>query len=350
MSLIVNGTDGVTFNDGTVQPTAPVERNLLINGDMQISQRATTTTGITTTGYHTVDRWKQVLSGGGTYTQAQTALSSGDAFADGFSQSKKYDCTTLYAGVDSLSVHRQVIEGKNLQHLGWGTSSAKSVTLSFWVKSNLTGTAVAGLYGVNSGKQISGTYTIDVANTWEYKTLTFAGDTGFGHTNSVAEALYVNMVMAAGTNYTSGTTQTSWTTYANVDLAAGQTIDVSASISNDISFTGVQLVAGSVATPFQHLGYGQQLTSCQRYYEEIDKQMYNGTVANTRTYWHTMNWKVEKRAVPTVTLTYSTALSFPASVPSVDSESVHGARAFKTCSVTDNSGYFVYTAVAEAEL
>ena len=103
-------------NASGVAITAQAGRNLIINGNMQIAQRATSVTGITTAGYYTVDRWRQAFSGGGTYTQAQTALTSANApFADGFSQSIKYDCTTAYTGVDSLNLHRQVFEGQNLQ-------------------------------------------------------------------------------------------------------------------------------------------------------------------------------------------------------------------------------------------
>jgi len=266
MSVAINGTNGITYNDGSLQPSAPVGKNLIINGNMQIAQRATSVTGITSGGYYTVDRWQQTLSGGGTYTQAQTALTSSDAaFADGFSQSVKYDCTTAYTSANSFSVHRQIIEGQNLQQLAYGTSSAKSVTLSFWVKSNVTGTAVASLYSADSSRQISQTYTIDATNTWEYKTVTFAGDTASAFDNDNAASLYVNLVMATGTDYTSGTLRSTWTTYANADFAAGQTIDISASTSNDISFTGVQLEANTTATPFENLQYGQQLALCQRY-------------------------------------------------------------------------------------
>ena len=266
MSVAINGTDGITYNDGSLQPSAPVGKNLIINGDMQIAQRATSVTGITTGGYYTVDRWKHQLSGGGTYTQAQTALTSSDApFADGFSQSVKYDCTTAYTSANSFNVHRQIIEGQNLQQLAYGTSSAKSLTLSFWVKSNVTGTAVASLYSVDSNKQISQTYTIDATNTWEYKIVTFAGDTASAFDNDNAASLYVNLVMATGTDYTSGTLPLTWTTYANANFAAGQTIDISASTSNEIAFTGVQLEVGTTATPFENLQYGQQLALCQRY-------------------------------------------------------------------------------------
>lgn len=280
MSVAINGTDGITYNDGSLQPSAPVGKNLIINGDMKIAQRATNVTGITGQGYYTVDRWKQQLSGGGTYTQSQTALTSSDAsFSDGFSQSIKYDCTTAYTGVDSFAVHRQVIEGQNLQRLAYGTSSAKSLTLSFWVKSNVTGTAVASIYSVDSNKYIGQTYTIDTANTWEYKTITFVGDTTSIIDNDANGSFYVNLVMATGTDYTTGTLPSTWTTYANENFAAGQTIDISANTSNDISFTGIQLEANTTATPFEHLQYGQQLALCQRYYYKWNTTSSNNWVA-----------------------------------------------------------------------
>ena len=307
MSVSINGTDGVTYNDGSLQPSAPVGKNLIINGNMQIAQRATSVTGITSAGYYTCDRWRQALSGGGTYTQAQTALTSSNApFADGFSQSVKYDCTTAYTSADSFGAHRQIIEGQNLQQLAYGTSSAKSLTLSFWVKSNVTGTAVASLYSVDSNKQISQTYTIDATNTWEYKTVTFAGDTASTFDNDNNASLYVNLVMAAGTDYTSGTLPLTWTTYANANFAAGQTIDISASTSNEIAFTGVQLEANTTATPFEHLQYQQQLALCQRYYEKIVDSLLQSTLGDTYSTSSSpvptinLSFKQTKRALPTI--------------------------------------------------
>jgi hypothetical protein len=307
MSIAINGTNGITYNDGSLQPSAPVGKNLIINGNMQIAQRATSVTGITTAGYYTVDRWRQAFSGGGTYTQAQTALTSANApFADGFSQSIKYDCTTAYTGVDSLNLHRQVFEGQNLQQLGYGTASAKSTTLSFWVKSNLTGTAIAYLYSVTSSRQIGKTYTIDVANTWEYKTVTFAGDTSSSIPNNANASIYVNFVLAAGTNFNSGTLSSTWSTYANANLAAGQTIDISASTSNEISFTGIQLEANTTTTPFEHLQYGQQLALCQRYFEVVitnDGNGFYGTPGpSSQVGYSNYFYQTTKRAAPTVVL------------------------------------------------
>ena len=299
MSVAINGTDGITFNDGSLQPSA-IGKNLIINGNMQIAQRGTSSTGVTSGGYYTVDRWRHQLSGGGTYTDAQTALTSSDApFVDGFSQSVKYDCTTAYTSANSFNVHRQIIEGQNLQQLAYGTSSAKSLTLSFWVKSNVTGTAVATLYLEDSGKQIGQTYTIDATNTWEYKTVTFVGDTTSAIDNDNNASLYVNFIMATGTDYTSGTLPSTWTTYSNADFAAGQTIDISASTSNEISFTGVQLEANTTATPFENLQYGTQLLLCQRYYEYGTRNFYGSTDSSNNIVTEE-TYKVVKRATPTM--------------------------------------------------
>lgn len=302
-SVAGTNTLNLQASSGTLATTAQASigmKNLIINGDMNIAQRGTSSTGITAGGYYTVDRWRQQISGGGTYTQAQTALTSSDApFADGFSQSVKYDCTTAYTSANSFNVLRQIIEGQNLQQLAYGTSSAKSLTLSFWVKSNVTGTAVASLYSADSNKHIGQTYTIDATNTWEYKTVTFVGDTASTFDNDNNASLYVNLMMATGTDYTSGTLPSTWTTYSNADFAAGQTIDISASTSNEISFTGVQLESGTTATPFEHLQYGQQLALCQRYYEYGTRNFYGstdsaGNIVSEETY------KVVKRATPTM--------------------------------------------------
>jgi hypothetical protein len=292
--------------------TSQAGKNLIINGDMNIAQRGTSSTGITAGGYYTVDRWRQQISGGGTYTQAQTALTSSDApFADGFSQSVKYDCTTAYTSANSFNVLRQIIEGQNLQQLAYGTSSAKSLTLSFWVKSNVTGTAVASLYSADSNKHIGQTYTIDATNTWEYKTVTFVGDTASTFDNDNNASLYVNLMMATGTDYTSGTLPSTWTTYSNADFAAGQTIDISASTSNEISFTGVQLEEGTTATPFEHLQYGQQLARCQRYYTNVtgaSTSIVNCAAWSTSTMFGVYNYPTTMRAVPT--MTYSALADF----------------------------------------
>jgi hypothetical protein len=151
-------------------------RNIIINGDMSIAQRSTSVAGITGQGYNTIDRFETHASSLGTWTQSQsTDVPTGQ----GFATSLKMDCTTADASPsagDFLYV-RQKVEGQNLQYLKKGTANALSTTLSFWVRSNKTGTYIAELYDIDNNRTISNSYTILSADTWEKKTLTYAGDT-----------------------------------------------------------------------------------------------------------------------------------------------------------------------------
>ena len=265
MSLALNGTNGITYNDGSLQPSAPVGKNLIINGNMQIAQRATSVTGISTGGgYRTIDRFFNAINATGTWTESQdTDVPTGQ----GFATSLKMDCTTanasLSAGSYALAV--QYIEGFNCQQLGFGTANAKSITMSFWVKSNKTGTYIFDLINHDASRSISQIYTISVANTWEKKTLTFAGDTAGAINNDNGRGLQCTFWIAAGSDYSSGTLQTSWAASVSANRAVGQ-VNLADSTANYINITGVQLEANTTATPFEHLQYEQQLALCQRYY------------------------------------------------------------------------------------
>ena len=183
-------------------------RNIIINGDMSIAQRSTSETGLTGSGYNTVDRFRTAMSSAGTWTQSQdTTVPS----AQGFAKSLKMDCTTadgsLSAG-DYLIIS-QKIEGQNLQYLKKGTSSAESTTLSFWVRSNKTGTYIAELEDADNSRTISKSYTISSADTWEKKTITYDGDTSGAFSNDNGNSLQLNFWLASGTTYSSGTLHTS---------------------------------------------------------------------------------------------------------------------------------------------
>ena len=303
MSLALNGTDGVTYNDGTLQSSAPVGKNLIINGDMRIAQRATSVAGLTGTAYSTVDRFQTVISSLGTWTESQST----DAPA-GFSSSLKFECTTANAspaaGSSILTNHR--IEGNTLPSLAFGTASAKSVTLSFWVKSNKIGTYAVGFRNIDNGRAIGGNYTIDSADTWEQKAFTFEGDTvsGFNIDNTVAAN--VEWFFGAGTDFTTGTMPTTWATTVTANRAAGQTVNLADSTSNYINITGVQLEVGTTATDFENLQYGQQLALCQRYYqkETTTRPGYTPTTTDTNRHQQ-LWWKVEMRAAPTITATWA---------------------------------------------
>ena len=241
-------------------------RNLIINGDMSIAQRGTSFTGQTSGAYYN-DRFKTGISGLGTWTISQVT----DApTGQGLVKSQKFDCTTADASPSAgdFLTYLQPIEGQNLQMLKKGTSNAESLTLSFWVKSNKTGTYISRLYDVDNQRVISKSYTISSASTWEKKTLTFAGDTSGTLDNDNGFSFAVEWCLGAGTNYTSGTLNTSWNSKTDADQFVGQ-VNLADSTSNEWYITGVQLEVGTSASDFEFLPYDVNLQRCQRYFQKI---------------------------------------------------------------------------------
>ena len=279
-------------------------RNIIINGDMSLAQRATSVTGITGGSYHTVDRFGLNLDLG-TWTQSQsTDVPTGQ----GFAKSLKMDCTTANASPSSgiLAEVRQKIEGQNLQYLKKGTSSAESTTLSFWVKSNKTGTYICELLDNDNSRQISKSYTISSANTWEKKTLTYAGDTSGAFGNDNGASLELHFWLGAGSNYTSGTLSTTWTSITTANRAVGQ-VNLADSTSNEWYVTGIQLEAGTTASEFEFLPVDVNEQRCLRYFyiHEPTDAFYAPYASNDayNVYWN--NFPVPMRATPTVTETSS---------------------------------------------
>ena len=282
-------------------------RNIIINGDMSIAQRGTSETGITSSGYYTCDRWRLGNATSGTWTQSQ---STDVPNAQGFQKSTKLDCTTANAslGTGNILYFQQIFEGQNLQYLKKGTANAESLTVSFWVKSNKTGTYIAELYDNDNSRQISKSYTINSANTWEKKTITYAGDTSGAIDNDNTAGLTLNFWLVAGTNHSSGTLSTTWTsnTNANANRAVGQ-LNLADSTSNEWYITGVQLEAGTTASDFEFLPYDVNLQRCQRYYQIFggtalsfyQEQYISGTVFLTGNARHIVNM----RSAPSVSLT-----------------------------------------------
>jgi hypothetical protein len=167
-------------------------KNIIINGDMSLAQRATSVSSYTSDAYSTVDRFKTRVGSLGTWTISQsTDVPTGQ----GFAKSLKWDCTTADASpaAGDFLILEHKIEGQNLQYLKYGTSSAETVTLSFWVKSNKTGTGQVNLRDYDNDKLLGGTYTINSADTWEKKTITYIGNTSdtLDNDNSVSLALDV---------------------------------------------------------------------------------------------------------------------------------------------------------------
>ena len=276
-------------------------RNIIINGDMSIAQRGTSATGLgnNDSGYHTVDRFKFVENNAPTceFTQTQsTDVPSGQ----GFAKSLKMDCTTAQtslAGDDFIYINTSA-EGQNLQYIKKGTSSAESLTLSFWVKSNKTGTYIFEIIDRDNSRAISKSYTISSASTWEKKTITLDGDTTGTLDNDNARSFEIIFWLLAGANFQSGTLQTSWNTRTTTNDAVGQ-VNLADSTSNEWYITGVQLEAGQVASDFEFLPTDVNLRRCQRYYEVTQNFFGVNSSAGTQC-GGLINWSVKKRANPSV--------------------------------------------------
>jgi len=244
-------------------------RNLIINGAMNVAQRGTSVSGITSNNYNTADRFLNYFSGGG-YDEAVVS----DA-PDGFSKSLKITTSTADATLDAgdrLNI-AQKIEGQNVQHLNFGSSAAKEFTVSFWVKSSVTGVYALEIYQYANGSHFTKNYTISSANTWEYKTITYTANTATAVSDDNTSGIAVWFWLRAGSTFNSGTASNTWNTN-NSQRAIGQTADVGAVLNSTFQITGIQLEVGDTATPFEHRSYGQELALCQRYYQTL-------TVLNT---------------------------------------------------------------------
>ena len=247
---------------GVLQPNF---RNIIINGDMNIAQRATSSSGITSDGYYTVDRFLVENGSFGTWTQTQEA----DApTGQGYYNSLKMDCTTAQGSPSSNSILLvgQSIEGFMLQPIKQGTANAESTTLSFWHKHTKTGTNIVELLDADNSNAVSGSYTQSSSDTWEKATITFPANTSGAYDNDNARSLRIRFIMGAGTDYTSGTLATTWqTSITNANRYAGQ-VNNADSTSNNFIITGVQYEVGTAASDFEFLPVDVNLLRCQRYY------------------------------------------------------------------------------------
>ena len=239
-------------------------RNLIINGAMQVAQRGTSATNTTGGGLKTLDRMRYTRSGFIPYLNHSQSTDAPDGF--GFSYKVEVATADTIGGTSEYSVIDYNIEAKDLQHLDYGSASAKSLTLSFWVKSNVTGTYAVGINQADSSRDISSTYTINTSGTWEYKTVTFAGDASGTINNDSGIGLNIEWPMSTGSDFTGGSNNV-WGT-ASANRWAGHAVSVFETTSNYWQITGVQLEVGDTATPFEHRSFGDELARCQRYYQK----------------------------------------------------------------------------------
>ena len=296
----------------TVQPellaVSPVGANLIINGDMRIAQRGTSFAGYTTanSGAVTLDRFKYYSTGAETVTISQdTDVPSGQ----GFTTSLKVDVTTADATVGAGETVRieTPLEGNNVAHLMFGTANAKQATLSFWVKSPKTGAHYVNFSESSSyARCYPALYTVSVADTWEYKTITLTGDiTGTWGTGS-GVGLTAGFVLMAGSSFL-GTADT-WQA-ASVFAASG-VVNCMDNVANNFFLTGVKLEVGSTATAFVPDDYGTAYRKCARYFwstsgqgtKDNDALVSHCNVFNSSTAYCSVYHPVPMRAMPTLTV------------------------------------------------
>ena len=282
-------------------------RNMIINGAMQVAQRGNQTG--TTEGF-ACDRFNFVDSN----TSGVFDLQQSSTSPDGFSKSTRAVVTTAQSSLSSNSVayFRYKFEGQDLQRLQYGTSSAKKFTISYYIRSSVTGTFTLSLYHNDANRMNIQTFTINSANTWEKKTHTFVGDTVSGFDNDTAVSLSLHWVMASGTDFKSGSiTPNTWNTYASTSFAQGTTGNILSATSNEFLLTGVQMEIGEQATEFEHRSFNEELALCQRYYTKSG--LYENAVGTNpgvitasnvgsihRSFGNVF-WPTEMRAAPTVT-------------------------------------------------
>jgi len=280
-ALTIDSSGNVTASQGFVPSTQLSHRNLIINGAMQVAQRGTSFTGLSNgSSQYTIDRWNWAEAGTMTATVSITQDSNAP---DGFNNSLKLACTTTGSAGYYASV-RYHAEAQDLQSLAFGTSNAKVSTLSFWVKSNKTGTGTVFMSQVDASKTTSKQYTISSADTWEHKTITVPANTSNSIADDTGTGIQFEWGFSVDSSYKGTEPTGTWETYSNGIRHYGNNIDIVSSTSDYVSITGVQLEVGSVATPFEHRSYGEELARCQRYYQEFGRTGYmscrgNGTTA-----------------------------------------------------------------------
>ena len=301
-----DGTGSLTVpaESGTVVTTASPSlgrRNLIINGAMQVAQRGTSFTSLAT-GTYALDRYQFYRSGGGNWNVEQST----DA-PDNFKNSVKITVSTADSSIAAGDYYLfgQKIEGQNMSHLNFGSSAAQTVTLSFQVKSSLTGTFSGVLTNSAENRSYPFTYSISTANTWEAKTVTVAGDTSgtWLDTNNIGMEVWFDM--GSGTTYQGTAGAWAGATY----YAASSSTQLIGTASATFQITGVQLEVGSVATPFEHRSYGEELALCQRYFQRAvdndtgDNLSTGANQAGTTAVRFVWPLSVPLRASPTVSQT-----------------------------------------------
>jgi hypothetical protein len=325
----------MTTSDGVSSSGLYGFKNRIINGAMVIDQRNAGASVTPTDAQYCVDRWRAVASAASKFTVQQSTTAP-----DGFTNSLLLTSSSAYTPSTSEAFGiLQLIEGFNCADLMFGTATAKTITVSFWVRSSLTGTFGGFLTNASFNRAYPFTYTINSANTFEQKTVTIAGDTtGTWATNSSG---CIGVGFSIGAGATLSATAGAWGAGTKLG-ATGQTQLISTSGAT-FYITGVQLEKGSTATSFDYRPYGTEFELCQRYYETGGFDygtLFSGNVTSGNNYFVTAYFKVTKRAASTITTTNLYANNFPSSASSVGgSNPTVSAQLYRTANGTGVGGF-----------
>jgi len=339
---------GAVYDSGALS-----NRNMIINGAMEVAQRGTSSTfGQSDKGYKTVDRHEFFEQGSPTAVFAVTQESTGGPV--GFKYSTKLNCTTQNTSGIPASVHMYMshkIEGNYLARLSWGSSDAKKATLSFYAKSNVSGTYVVAMraYDGSDLDYYAAPYTLDGSGNWQYITCEIPANTITTVTSAgIDYGLALEWVVQSSGEYSGGTPLTTWTENATTNQReAGQTADIGAAVNNYWQITGIQMEVGTEATPFEHRSFGDELQACSRYFQKIESL---GSVASYNSFPYTglsrattigkvsCGWTTPLRSGPTIT--FSAASDFAVVNGTGSAQAVTGTSVIRT---NDNSGIIEFT-------
>ena len=275
-------------------------KNMVINGDMRISQRYGTTSTNTGSGTFVIDRHRHENNNSGSTTAQQVT----DAPV-GFHNSMKITVTGTDTSIVSneFSYVRHIIEGNNINHLNWGTSNAKTVTLSFWVKSSVTGDFGGSLWNDAFNRSFPFNYTINFANSWEHKSITVPGCPDGTWESGIARGINIGFIFLSGSTYTGPPGQ--WNSAG--DIGPTNMVNLLATNGATWYITGIQLEVGKNATDFEHRSYGEELALCQRYYyhhaDASAKPVCNGAAYQSNRAFGVVHLPVTMRTAPSVIAT-----------------------------------------------
>ena len=353
--LAVGGLPDGTVDDGTLASSAVTEakiatdsvtaakipdtveagfksgrKNMIINGAMQVAQRGTSSTSES---YQTVDRFKTYKESCEQLAVTQTQSTESP---NGFSNSFELNVTTAESSIEANDLYNivTVFEGQNMQGTAFGTSDAKAMILSFWVRSSKTGTYAINFYNSDATRNLTNTYTISSANTWEYKTVSILPDTSSGFNNDANRSFDIQWILTAGSDFTSSNSSSAWSGVSNPRTAYGHTATWGSSTSDDFHLTGVQLELGSTATDFEGRSYSEELALCQRYYQKLTgSYAAYGQIAN-------INYNSASQAQSAVV--YRTEMRTAPSLSYTSTSSNNSSSAYAIANGSSNSGAVDY--------